>query len=94
MLHEADDYNINEGELNWFGNGLLRMNKKNEAIEIFKLNVKEHPDSWQVYDNLGYAYDKNNQIDLAIKNYKKSIELNPKNDWTINRLKELHKKNN
>ena len=46
-LHEANDYNINEGEINWFGNGLLRMNKKNEAIEIFKLNVKEHPDSWQ-----------------------------------------------
>ena len=87
--HEADDYNISEGEIDWFGYGLLRMNKINEAIEIFKLNVKEHPHSLDAYDNLGYDYEKNNQTDMAIKNYQKAIELNPKDEWTINRLKKL-----
>jgi predicted negative regulator of RcsB-dependent stress response len=44
-----------------------------------------------VYDSLGEAYMKAGNKDEAIRNYKKSLELNPKND---NAKKMLEKINN
>jgi cytochrome c-type biogenesis protein CcmH/NrfG len=41
---------------------------------------------------LGEAYMLQGQRSLAIKNYKKSIELNPKNTNGIEKLKQLNKK--
>jgi len=35
---------------------LLEVDKIKEAIEIFKLNVEEYPESGNVYDSLGEAY--------------------------------------
>jgi len=88
----AEDYNIIEGEIDWLGGGLLSENRITEAIEIFKLNVTEHPDSWNAYDSLGKAYKKNGDNELAIKNYKKSLELNPENTDAVEILKELPSK--
>ncbi len=65
--------------LNNLGHKLLSSDKNTEAIEIFKLNAEEYPDSWNVYDSLGEAYMKNGDKKLAIKNYKKSVKLNPEN---------------
>ena len=46
---------------------------------MFSLNVDLFPGSWNAYDSLGEAYLKADKKDLAIENYKKSLELNPKN---------------
>lgn len=53
--------------------------KMDEAIGIFELNVKNYPDSWNAYDSLAEAYMKKRNKESAIKNYKKSLEINPKN---------------
>ena len=45
---------------------------------LFKLNVSEYPDSWNVYDSLGEAYFKKGDKAMAIKNYQKAVELNPR----------------
>ena len=82
-------YNFAEYELNRLGYHLLEKNKFNEAVEIFKLNVKEYPKSWVVYDSLGEACMKSGNTKHAIKNYKKSIQLNPKNKAGIKALKKL-----
>lgn len=47
------------------------------------------PNGANTYDSLGEAYLRNNDRDLAIKNYKKSLELNPKNANAIEVLKKL-----
>jgi tetratricopeptide (TPR) repeat protein len=60
-----------------------------EAIEIFKLNVAAYPKAWNSYDSLGEAYMINGNKELAIKNYKKSLELNPKNNSALKMLKKL-----
>jgi tetratricopeptide (TPR) repeat protein len=65
--------------LNNLGYKYLSEDKKTEAIEIFKLNAEEYPESWNVFDSLGEAYMKNGDKKLAIKSYKKSIKLNPEN---------------
>jgi len=65
------------------------MKKVKEAIEIFKLNVEAYPQSSNVYDSLGEAYMVNGDKELAIKNYSKSVELNPKNTAAVEALKKL-----
>ena len=83
------EYDFREAELNTLGYQLLQMNKVVEAIEIFKLNVEAYPQAANTYDSLGEAYMAHGDKDLAIINYKKSLELNPKNAGAIRALATL-----
>jgi CubicO group peptidase (beta-lactamase class C family) len=85
-------YNFGERQLKTLGYRLIQMGKLAEAIEIFKLNVLSFPGAWNAYDSLGEAYMLQGNRCLAIKNYKKSIELNPQNTNGIEKLKQLNKK--
>jgi tetratricopeptide (TPR) repeat protein len=82
---------VGEREINTLGYILLRGHRVKEAIEILKLNVAEYPESWNVYDSLAEAYMKNGDKDPAIKYYKKSLQLNPKNENGKKMLEELSK---
>ena len=73
------DYNFDENELNSLGYRLLRKNKFKEAIRIFQLNVEAYPKSANTYDSLAEGYMDNGENALAIANYQKSLQLNPKN---------------
>ncbi|NJM53970.1 MAG: hypothetical protein HC846_11640 [Blastocatellia bacterium] len=64
--------------MNTLGYQILGMNRTKDAIEIFKLNVEMFPKSGNPYDSLGEAYLEDNQKDLALGNYKKAVELDPK----------------
>jgi CubicO group peptidase (beta-lactamase class C family) len=86
---EADTYLFSEGLLNSFGYGLLQGDKIKDAIEIFKLNVEEYPESGNAYDSLGEVYMLDGNTKLAIQNYEKSIEIDPKNINGIEMLKKL-----
>lgn len=88
-LKNDNTYELAENEMNNIGYVLLRNNKVNEAIEVFKINVEEFPESWNVYDSLGEAYLEAGQREKAIKNYKKSIEMNPENKNGIKMLKKI-----
>jgi len=87
-----DKYNFEENQLNAFGYQLLQRNMIKESIEVFKLNVEVYPGSANVYDSLGEAYMKNGDNERAIRNYKKSLELDPSNKNAGEKLKELHEK--
>jgi len=82
-------YDFSETELNNLGYQLIGRKMLTEAIEVFKLNVEAYPTSFNVYDSLGEAYMVNDDRELAIKNYEKSVELNPENTNGIEKLKEL-----
>jgi D-alanyl-D-alanine-carboxypeptidase/D-alanyl-D-alanine-endopeptidase len=60
-----------------------------QAIEIFKLNVSLYPQSWNVYDSLAEAYENVGDKSSAVKNYERSLAMNPKNDHAVERLKAL-----
>jgi CubicO group peptidase (beta-lactamase class C family) len=87
---QSSVYNFNEQELNNAGYELLQMGRTKEAIEIFKLNVEAYPQGFNTYDSLGEAYKKNGDNELAIQNYKKSLELNPQNGGATRALARLN----
>lgn len=81
-----------ESEFNAMGYRLMAAGKMKAAIEIFKLNVELYPKSANVYDSLAEAYMNSGDKRNAIKNYKKSLELNPDNNNAKEMLKKLEKK--
>ncbi|MEO6051053.1 MAG: tetratricopeptide repeat protein [Pyrinomonadaceae bacterium] len=90
MRHtHARNYNFSEPVLNRLGYDLLRNQKATEAIEIFKLNVEIFPRSFNVYDSLAEAYLVNGNKEPALKNYERSLELNPQNTKAVEMLKKL-----
>ncbi len=92
LKERRSDAYLDENEMNSIGYRLLQMKKVNEAIGIFKLNVEAFPKSSNVYDSLGEAYLVNGYKELAVKNYQKSVELNPQNTNGIEMLKKLQAK--
>lgn len=83
-------YNFDENQLNTLGYQLIEQNKNDIALEIFKLNVAEFPEASNPYDSLAELYLKMGEQDLAIQNYKKSLELNPANTNAKDVLKNLN----
>lgn len=74
------NYNTSENELNGFGYELLNSKKENEALEIFTLNTKLYPNEFNTFDSLGECLLILGKKEEGIKAYKKSLEINPKND--------------
>ena len=89
-----DSYNFSEAQLNILGYQLIRNERMDDAIEIFKLNVEMYPEAFNTYDSLAEAYMNSGNKELAIKNYKKSIELNPNNSNGIKMLERLQRSAN
>lgn len=85
----AEVYDFGEAELNRLGYVLLGQNRAKDAIEIFKLNVAIFPRAFNTYDSLGEAYLADGQRELAIQNYRKSLELNPQNTNATDVLKKI-----
>jgi tetratricopeptide (TPR) repeat protein len=80
---------VAEPRLNGLGYSLLQEGKVAHAIAVFKVNVELYPRSSNVYDSLADAYEANGDKQLAIDNYKKSLELDPKNKNAASMLKRL-----
>lgn len=69
-----------EAEINTFGYSLLRQNKKEEALKIFKLNTELYPDAFNTFDSYGELLMTIGKKKQALKAYKKSLQLNPENE--------------
>jgi CubicO group peptidase (beta-lactamase class C family) len=80
---------VNEAQMNRIGYDLLRAQRLKDAIEIFKQNVADYPQSANVYDSLAEAYAANGERELAIKNYERAVALDPGNTGGIEALKKL-----
>ena len=66
-----------ENELNNYGYQLVGEGNIGKAIEILTLNTVRHPKSANAWDSLGEAYALKGDKANAIKNFKKSLSLNP-----------------
>jgi CubicO group peptidase (beta-lactamase class C family) len=82
------NFSLTEDEVNSWGYQLIEQGKKNEAMEIFKLNTLLFPKSSNVYDSYGEILETLGNRKEAIFNYKKSLELNPDNINAANYIKD------
>ncbi|MCJ7689821.1 MAG: alpha/beta hydrolase-fold protein [Clostridiaceae bacterium] len=64
-----------ENVINLLGYTYLQNQDIKNAIAVFTENTKRYPDSSNVYDSLGEAYETNNQLELAKENYQKAYDL-------------------
>jgi sulfatase modifying factor 1 len=89
LRSSPDEYYLDKDEFNDLGYHLLGENLIAEAVAVFKLAVDAFPESYNAYDSLGEAYMAAGERDLAILNYRKSLELYPGSRTGKQALKEL-----
>ncbi|WP_428656427.1 serine hydrolase [Runella sp.] len=90
--NQSNDYNFeNEDDLNQLGYYLMNSKRLDDALRVFELNVRLFPESANVYDSLGEAYLNKGNKERALANYKKSLELDPKNNGAKEAIEQLKK---
>ena len=90
--NDTEHFRLREGEMNDLGYNLLSNGYAAQALETFKLITLLFPESWNAFDSYGEALLKTGKKEEAMMMYKKSVELNPKNEGGINALKKLQEK--
>ena len=88
-IKDSEAHSLNEGEMNAYGYQLMGSDKVEEANRVFQFIIEEFPTSSNAYDSYGESLMKLGKNDLAIKNYRKSVALNPNNQNGIVSLKKL-----
>ncbi len=81
-----------EIQLNAFGYELLGQKRIPEALAVLTFTVEEFPDSANAYDSLAEAQAVAGLSEQAIKNYEKSLALNPENSNAKTQLQKLKNK--
>ena len=64
-----------ENDVNTYAYQLLADKKGSEALELFRKNAKEHPESWNVHDSLGEALAATGDKKGAAASYQKALSL-------------------
>ena len=88
---------IPEDVINNFGYEALDNGKIQEAIEFFKRDIKQNPNSANAFDSITDAYDKAGMLKEAVESSEKAVELankfnNPNREYIINHAKKIKKK--
>lgn len=80
-------FDIQEFKLEEIGNYLMLLKQKQQAIEVFRLNISLYPKSANTYFKLAMAYESAGNRLLADKNFKQCIELDPTNKIAAEHIK-------
>ncbi len=64
-----------EDELIQMGGELMAARAYEDAVLIFQLNARSHPESWKAHDQLADAYNKSGDVQAAMASYDKALEL-------------------
>ena len=60
-----------------YGYYLLGNGQADEAVYVFKANIKKYPDSWNVYDSLAEVYKTKGEKVLATSYYETALAKVP-----------------
>lgn len=78
-------------QLNTYAYQLANQGKLDEAVKMFELNVKRHPQDPNAHDSLGEGYMMAGNNAAAIKSFKKSLGMNPPANVKANSIRCLKK---
>jgi len=81
-------FKLDPNEIYGWGAQLFRLNRLEQAREIFRLGAHLNPDLGFMYDGLADMQAKTGQTQDAVKNYRRALELAPKNADAAKYLKE------
>ena len=90
---KASGATMSAGTLVNLGYAISGPNNDADVIAIMKVAVEEYPGDWNAYDSLAEFYARAGKKQLAIENYTKSVELNPRNRGGIEALTKLKGEN-
>jgi len=91
-LKDNPRYKNKKTTLSYLGFEYRRMQKLKEAESIFIKATEEHPNYFGGYWGLGIIYKNTDEIEKAILNFKKVIELGTEDEeWILDRAKEVLK---
>lgn len=76
-LREQSMTMATEADVNAVAYQFMGQGKMDEALGLFRKNVKDYPRSWNVYDSLGEALAKQGNKKEALANYQKALSLAP-----------------
>ena len=91
LKNEGSNVYIEEASLNGIGYYLLGRERYDDAVEVLRLNVDMFPESSNAYDSYAEALMSRGDIQEALLNYNKSLELNPENDNARQMIERLMK---
>jgi predicted alpha/beta superfamily hydrolase len=74
-----------------WGGSFLRAGKIDDAMEVFRVNVRNFPDSSHAHADLGNTYRTKGDKPNAIASYQKALALNPTDAEIEDKLAELRK---
>jgi len=79
-------------ELSLLGLELIDYEEYKEAIAVLKLTAERYPDDRRSHNNLAFSYMTAGEIELAVKSYRKVLELDPGNQKALKAIRELTQK--
>jgi tetratricopeptide (TPR) repeat protein len=91
QFYGRGSYDFGENSLNNFGYEVLENNDAPGAIEVFKLNANAFPRSGNAWNSLAEAYLKAGDLNLATKNCKRALKLDPQDENSKEMLEEIKK---
>lgn len=89
---EKDKYDFDEDQINGLAFRFMRNGMFEPAIALLKLNAETYPKSEDIYEALGDAYMFQNNKILAVENFYKVLQLDPKNEHAQEMIKKLQGK--
>lgn len=85
-------YDFGETPMNLLAESLLGEDRNADALAVMNLSFSmNHPDSVWSYHVFAMAHQANGQLDQAIADYRKALELHPDDSWAKQQLDALSK---
>lgn len=91
---DSNDVSIRWGNINRTAHRYFDDEKKEEAFELFKINIELYPNLPRSYRNYGYALIESNDTIQAIENYRKALAIDPNDNRALSFFERIDKKKN
>jgi imidazolonepropionase-like amidohydrolase/predicted negative regulator of RcsB-dependent stress response len=75
---DRQSFLVKEAAINQLGYALISAKHLDEAVAVLKWNTEHYPQSANTWDSLGEAYADSGDMNAAVTNYRKALEVNAK----------------